>query len=287
MKENLPKSAMERFSLKDRVALITGGAGKLGIRHAEAIIEAGGTAILLDTNKEKLSLACDKLSSDFLEIPIERIVCDITQQEEVENARDQILSKSGRIDILINNAANNPHVGDDAGDQKEENLSRLEKFPLILWEKDLAVGLTGAFLCSKIFGPVMAKQNKGVILNVSSDLSVIAPDQRLYHNHDLLESQQPVKPVTYSVVKAGIVGLTRYLSTYWSNNGVRVNAVSFGGVYSSDLDPEFITRLENLIPIGRMASMDEYKSAIVFMTSDASSYLTGQNVILDGGRSVW
>lgn len=278
---------MDRFSLQGRVAVITGGAGKLGVRHAEAIMEAGGSAILLDIDKEKLRLACDQLLEDFRGTPPEGVACNITDPTQVEEACDQILKKRGHVDILINNAANNPHVGDDTNDKKKQNLSRLEEFPLTLWQQDLAVGLTGAFLCSKIFGPVMAKQNKGVILNVSSDLSVIAPDQRLYHNPDLPESQQPVKPVTYSVVKAGIVGLTRYLSTYWNGKGVRVNAVSFGGVYSSDLDPEFVTRLESLIPMGRMASMNEYKSAIVFMTSDASSYLTGQNVVLDGGRSIW
>jgi NAD(P)-dependent dehydrogenase (short-subunit alcohol dehydrogenase family) len=223
----------------------------------------------------------------FQETPAVGVVCNITDPAQVESARDQILEKSGRIDILINNAANNPHVGDDAGDQKQWNLSRLEEFPLALWQQDLAVGLTGAFLCSKTFGSVMAKQNKGVILNIASDLSIIAPDQRLYHNPDLPENQQSVKPVTYSVVKAGIIGLTRYLSTYWTGKGVRANALSFGGVYSSDLDPEFVTRLESLIPLGRMASMSEYKSAIVFMASDASSYLTGQNVVLDGGRSTW
>ena len=286
-KESLPKSAMERFSLNNRVAVITGGAGKLGVHHAEAIMEAGGSVVLLDINVEKLRLACEKLSMNFQGIPIKGVTCDITDPKQVENARDQVLEKFGRIDILINNAANNPHVGDDAGDQKKQNFSRLEEFPLALWQKDLDVGLTGAFLCSKIFGPIIAKQNKGVILNISSDLSIIAPDQRLYRDSNLSENQQSVKPITYSVVKAGIIGLTRYLSTYWTGKGIRVNALSFGGVYSSDLDPEFVTRLENLIPMGRMASMDEYKSAIIFMASDASSYLTGQNVILDGGRSTW
>ena len=285
--EKLPNSAMDRFSLRDRITVITGGAGKLGIRHAEAIIEAGGTTILLDIDKEKLSWACNQLSKKFGGTPSEGIACDISVQKEVESARDQILEKSDRIDILINNAARNPHVEDDVNKKKKRNFSRLEEFPPDLWQQDLAVGLTGAFLCSKIFGPIMVKQNKGVILNIASDLSIIAPDQRLYHDPDLPENQQPVKPVTYSVVKAGIIGLTRYLSTYWIGKGIRVNALSFGGVYSSDMDPKFVTHLESLIPLGRMASIDEYKSAIVFMTSDGSSYLTGQNVVLDGGRSTW
>ena len=141
-------------------------------------------------------------------------------------------------------------------------------------------------LCSKVFGLEMSRNEKGVILNISSDLGIIAPDQRLYKKSGLPYDKQPVKPVTYSVIKHGIIGLTKYLATYWVDEGVRVNSISLGGV-SNDQDPKFVERLTNLIPLGRMAHEDEYKAAIIFLVSDASSYMTGSNLVIDGGRSCW
>ena len=132
----------------------------------------------------------------------------------------------------------------------------------------------------------MARRRKGVIVNIASDLAVIAPDQRIYRDETLPDEQQPVKPVAYSVVKSGLIGLTRYLATYWADCGVRVNAISPGGVYNNQ-PPEFVARLAQLIPLGRMARADEYRKAIVFLCSDASSYMTGQNLVMDGGRSCW
>jgi NAD(P)-dependent dehydrogenase (short-subunit alcohol dehydrogenase family) len=131
----------------------------------------------------------------------------------------------------------------------------------------------------------MASKHGGVILNIASDLSVIAPDQRLYEQEGVDALMQPVKPVTYSVIKTGLIGLTRYLASYWANKNIRVNALSPGGVFNNH-DIEFVKKLSKLIPLGRMAHRDEYKGAIQFLCSDASSYMTGQNLILDGGRSI-
>lgn len=163
--------------------------------------------------------------------------------------------------------------------------SRLENFSLENWNFQLNVGLTGAFLCSQAFGTAMATRGGGIILNIASDLAVIAPDQRLYRKPDVPEDSQPVKPVTYSVIKTALIGLTRYLASYWAQQGVRVNAISPGGVYN-DQPAEFVARLANLIPLGRMARRDEYRAAIQFLCSPASSYMTGQNLVIDGGRSI-
>ena len=186
------------------------------------------------------------------------------------------------MDVLINNAANDPKVGPGQGVQ----WSRLENYPLEQWNADVAVGLTGAFLCSRAFGGEMARRGGGVILNIASDLAVIAPDQRIYRKDGLADDEQPVKPVTYSVVKTGLIGLTRYLATYWAEAGVRANAISPGGVYAGQGD-EFVQKLTRLIPAGRMARADEYKAAVLFLCSDASSYMTGQNLVVDGGRTCW
>ena len=168
-----------------------------------------------------------------------------------------------------------------------ESSSRLESFNMFDWDNQIKVGLTGALNCIKVFGTEMAtSKRKGVILNIASDLSVIAPDQRIYKKDGIPDELQQVKPVTYSVIKSGLIGLTRYVSTYWSKQGVRCNALSPGGIYNNQSE-EFVSRISNLIPLNRMANKDEYQGAIQFLCSDASSYMNGQNIVIDGGRSVW
>jgi NAD(P)-dependent dehydrogenase (short-subunit alcohol dehydrogenase family) len=207
---------------------------------------------------------------------------DITQPDDLKDCLNEVLARFGRLDILINNAANNPRMEN----RVDVNFSRFENFPLERWGADICVGLTGAFLCSQVFGSEMARRSRGVIVNVASDLALIAPDQRLYRQPELPDHLQPVKPVTYSIVKSALVGLTRYLATYWADRGVRVNALSPGGVYNAQPD-EFVAKLAQLIPMGRMANLDEYRGAIVFLCSDASSYMTGNNLVVDGGRTCW
>jgi NAD(P)-dependent dehydrogenase (short-subunit alcohol dehydrogenase family) len=269
------------FDLTGRVAIVTGGAGLLGYEHGSILAAAGAHVILLDLGLANPKLRAAQLTAahgpDCLGLAV-----DITSEASLLEARDAIIAKFGRIDILINNAANNPKVEDQKPGQP---WSRIENFPLETWNADIAVGLTGAFLCSRIFGQEMVKRNSGVILNVASDLGVIAPDQRLYRKEGVPEDQQPVKPVTYSVVKTALIGLTRYLSTYWTANHIRVNAISPGGVFAGQPD-EFTAKLHQLIPMGRMARKDEYQGAILFLCSDASSYMTGHNLVIDGGRSV-
>ncbi len=261
------------FDLTGRVAVITGGAGMLGIRNAEIIAAHGGIPVSLDLVDAPAAAAS--------------YVCDITRSESVGAVLGKIVSRFGRVDILVNNAANNPKV-ENATDV---NFSRFEHFSLDQWQADIAVGLTGAMLCSQVFGTCMAEafrehKRRGVILNIASDLAVIAPDQRIYRQDGTAEHLQPVKPVSYSVVKSGLVALGKYLATYWAESGIRVNSLSPGGIYNGQ--PEsFVRKLTNLIPMGRMAQWNEYQGAVVFLVSDASSYMTGQNLVIDGGRTAW
>lgn len=270
----------DNFSLKDRVAVITGGAGLLGTQHAEAIAEAGGVPVLWDIDEAAAEREAQHIQETY-GANAQAMTVDITDPASVADGLTDVLKTFGRVHILINNAANDPKVGPEAGTA----WSRFENFSRELWDQDMAVGLTGAFLCSQAVGTHMAGENGGVILNIASDLSVIAPDQRLYRQDGLADDQQPVKPVSYSVVKHGLVGLTRYLAAYWADRNVRVNAISPGGVYTDQPD-DFVEKLTDLIPVGRMAEKDEYKGAIVFLCSNASSYMTGQNVVMNGGRTM-
>ena len=274
-------SVKDAFDLTGRVAVITGGAGLLGQKHGEAIAEMGGIPVLLDLNGAEAEKRAAELSAAYGG-PAMGLAVDITSPGQIEETRDKLIAEFGAIHILINNAANNPKMES----RKDKDFSRLENFPLETWNQDLAVGLGGAFLCAQVFGAVMAEAGQGVILNVASDLGLIAPDQRLYRRDGLADNMQPVKPVTYSVVKSGLIGLTRYLATYWADRGVRANAIAPGGIYT-DQEEDFVQRLSNLIPMGRMADKDEYKAAVAFMVSDASSYMTGSVLAMDGGRTCW
>ena len=274
------KSVKHSFDLTDRVAIITGGAGLLGEKHAEAIAEFGGIPILLDIDEKVGIEKAQRISKDY-KVDCAFKLCDITDEPQILSVRDSLLRKFGQIDILINNAAIDPKVKKQSG----KNLYRLENFSVDQWNIELEVGLTGAMLCSKIFGYEMSKSGKGVILNISSDLGLIAPDQRLYEKEGIPGDEQPVKPVTYSVIKHGLIGLTKYLATYWPGK-VRCNALCPGGIYNNQPD-DFVNSLSSLIPMGRMANPDEYKAAIVFIVSEASSYMNGTVVSIDGGRSIW
>ena len=263
------------------MAVITGGTGLLGRQHAEAVARAGGIPVLADIRINEVDTNSLEWKQRFGEQAC-AIQTDITDLASVKKLLAEVLDRFDRVDILINNAANNPKMENKA----EVEFSRLEYFPLEQWDADLNVGLKGAFLCSQVIGSEMARRKQGVIVNVASDLAVIAPDQRLYRKPGLPEDKQPVKPVTYSVVKTGLIGLTRYLATYWADSGIRVNAISPGGVYNDQPD-DFVERLARLIPLGRMANANEYQAAILFLCSDASSYMTGANLVIDGGRSCW
>ena len=272
------------FDLTGKTALITGGAGLLGSQHADALLENGAKVILTDISIERLELARENLSLKYQKDDIHINLMDVSKLDSVQKTNNKIKEEGLKVNILINNAAIDPKVN------KENEIiesSRLENFSLENWNHQISVGLTGAFLCSQVFGNEMAKRKEGgCIINISSDLSIIAPYQKLYESKSKLDSEQHVKPVTYSVIKTGLIGLTKYIATYWNKSGIRCNALSPGGIYTNQPE-EFVKRLSELIPLGRMANKEEYKSAIQFLCSDASSYMNGHNLVIDGGRSIW
>jgi NAD(P)-dependent dehydrogenase (short-subunit alcohol dehydrogenase family) len=271
------------FNLDGKIIVITGACGLLGQKHAEAIAAFGGTPVLLDLSQQDIDKLSIKIQNEY-NVNTSGLAVDITNEDEVARSSSWAIEKYGKIDGLVNNAANNPKVEKN----RTKQFSRLENFPLDLWNMDIAVGLTGSFLCAKYYGNLISQNpNGGTIINISSDLGLIAPDQRLYKKSGDSETQhQPVKPITYSVIKSGLIGLTRYLSTYWNSNNVRSNAICPGGVENGQSEV-FLKEVITRVPMGRLAQANEYQSTLIWMLSDESSYLNGSIVAVDGGRTAW
>ena len=265
-----------RFDISGKAVVITGGAGLLGEMHAEAVAEKGGIPVLFDINYPKAKKIKKKIEKNF-GVQCVAFRGDVTKEKKIKSLVKLLDGKKLKIGVLINNAAVNPKM------VKGTINGAFEKYSIKNWNYELDVGLKGAFLCSQIIGEQMLRNKKGIIINISSDLGVIAPDQRIYQSN---KKNLFYKPVTYSVIKHGIIGLTKYLSTYWAHKNIRVNCLCPGGVYEKQ-DQLFVKKVSNTIPMGRMAYRDEYKGAIQFLSSDASSYMNGSIMIIDGGRSVW
>ena len=277
----MKEMVLDRFSLQGKVIVITGAAGYLGEMHTRAVIEAGGIPILIDHEEGKLADLVAHLRSEYGTDRIHGFAVSVTDAVALEAVLRDTDARYNRLDGLINNACYNPTMKDVT-----IGSGRLESLDVVQWERELDVGLYGALCCSQIFGAYLASHGGGVLLNIASDLGVIAPNQTLYEVDGLSENQQPKKPVTYSVIKWGLIGLTKYLSTYWADKGVRANAVALGGVFNHQ-KPFFLEKVEKLIPMGRMANRDEYMGSIVYLLSEASSYMTGAVVPIDGGRTAW
>lgn len=273
---------IDNFMIKDKVCVITGGAGLLGRKHAEAVLEGKGIPILLDISIERLEKSKEILRGEYPNSELEIFVADIIDKNDLQKIRDILLEKYGHIDVLINNAANNPKV---EGGSNNLAATIFTEFSTDIWNADIAVGLTGALLCSQVFGKVMEQQEKGVILNIGSDYAIIAPDQRIYRKNGVPEEEQIIKPISYSVVKHGLIGMTKYLAAYWAKKGIRVNTLCPASLYNGQ-NEEFVNKISELIPMGRMSEPEEYVCTILYMISEASSYMTGATVILDGGRTI-
>lgn len=264
------------FDLENKVVVITGGAGLLGFQHGEAINHCGGIAVIADLDLDAAKSVATEIGGKSVGYKL-----DVTNQDSINKLLEDLIQKYGKVDSLINNAAINPVVSD-----KGLEKSRFEDVTFDGLQKELDVNLIGSVLCSKTFGTHFAQMGGGTIVNISSELGILGPDQRLYKQKGLKDSEQPVKPVGYSIAKAGLIGLTKYLATYWPEQGVRANAICPGGVEVNQSE-EFLSEITKRIPMARMAQPFEYQALVAFLCSEASSYLTGSVISADGGRSVW
>lgn len=255
--------------MSDRVALITGGTGLLGRLFASTLAGYGADIVLIDLDQK----VCDSCSTEITKETGRRAIgirADVADTEDVKRAVHSTNETFGRIDILVNNAAAQP----------EGMFSSVEDFPIDVWNRVMAVNLTGQFLMSRTVAPAMVRRKKGSIVNISSVYGVVAPDQRVY------EGSGFNSPPVYSASKAGVLGLTRYLAAYWGATGIRVNSITPGGVFQDHQDP-FFSKYTSRVPMGRMAAERDLAGAMLYLASDAASYVTGHNLIVDGGLTIW
>jgi NAD(P)-dependent dehydrogenase (short-subunit alcohol dehydrogenase family) len=270
----------DTFDVSGRTVIVTGGAGLLGREYGRALVDAGAHVVLADIVEKAVGRAAAALEGRkgrALGVGV-----DVSDEGSVANLVRVTLERFGRIDGLVNNAALDPKM--DRGRTSRLDLT-FERYPLELWNRSLAINLTGMFLCAREVAPAMLTQRSGVIVNVSSTYGLVAPDQRLYESDDPGRPRE-YKPVDYSVTKSGVLGFTRYLAAYWAGTGIRVNTLTPGGVLNEQ-PVEFVRRYASRTPIGRMADRHEYSGALLFLLSDASAYMTGSNLVVDGGWTAW
>ena len=270
----------DAFSLTGRVAVVTGALGLLGREHAAALAGAGASLALADLDAEATAAMADELGARH-GVPTVGAGVDVVSAPSLAAFRDRVAVAFGRLDVLVNNAAANDRFeSPDLGPE----LSRFENYPLSEWHRVLEVNVTGVFLASQILGALMLRQRSGSIVNVASTYGVVAPDQSIYRAAD--GSQAFWKSPTYPTSKGAVLAFTRYLAAYWGEAGIRVNALSPGGVFNGQ-EGFFVENYSRRTPLGRMAAPSDYRGALVFLASDASSYMTGANLVVDGGFTAW
>jgi NAD(P)-dependent dehydrogenase (short-subunit alcohol dehydrogenase family) len=274
------KKVLQTFDLTGQVAVVTGGAGLLGFEFCRTLAEAGAQVIVADLNGQTATRVAETLKSASLDAY--PVGADVTRKDSVDEMVDTTLRQFGRLDILVNSAALDPKFDPQ---HKGGHSQSFEGFPLEAWNQALSVNLTGAFLCCQAAARPMLEQEHGVFINICSTYGLVGPDQRLYEREGE-EGPRQYKPVYYSVTKAGILGLTRYLATYYAGKNIRANALTPGGVYNNH-DDVFLKAYSARTVMGRMAHVDEMNGALLFLASEASSYMTGANLVVDGGWTAW
>ncbi len=278
------------FDLTGRTAVVTGGAGLLGKEFCRTLVQAGASVVVADISAAAAEQTAQEIAADAAGSPARAlaIACDVASPQSVQAMVTQTRRVFGSLDILVNSAAMDPKVDSQANlqdglSQHGERTNAFEDYPLQAWNQALEVNLTGAFLCCQAAGRVMLEQGRGVIINLSSIYGLTAPDQRLYQR----EGRPPqYKPVYYTVTKAGIIGLTSYLAAYYAGKNIRVNALTPGGVFNGH-DAAFVQAYSARAILGRMADKRDMNGALLFLASDASAYMTGANLIVDGGWTTW
>jgi len=273
--------ALDKFSLEGKVVVITGGAGFLGMQYAKSLGEAGAKIAVWDNNDVPYALAICGL--DLMAAGIQGyffIRVDVANEQEVKEAVDYTLTRFGRIDVLINNAAMNPAVGNE---ESKKQFVPYDEYPIDLFRKEIDVNLVGPMICMKAVISIMKKQGGGVIVNVASEVSSIAHDHRVYNDPENRKYKSPA----YTASKTALVGLTRQMAAYLGQYNIRVNAFSPGGVETDKMPADFVKRFGDANMLGRMAKENEYVAAMMFLCSDASSFMTGANLTVDGGKSAW
>ncbi len=271
---------LDKFRLDGQVAVVTGGAGLLGKEFCRTLAEAGARVVMADFNETAAIDAANQLKRDDLSVL--PLGVDVTRPESVNNMVGLTLEKFGRLDILVCSAALDPKF--DSSHLGEQGANAFETYPLTAWKEALDVNLTGMFLCAQAAVQPMLAQEHGVIINICSTYGLVGPDQRIYRRPG--ESRQAFKPVFYSVTKAGVLGLTRYLATYYAGRNIRANCLTPGGVFNQH-DDVFVQNYSARTVLGRMAKKDEMSGALLYLASDASSYMTGSNLVVDGGWTAW
>jgi NAD(P)-dependent dehydrogenase (short-subunit alcohol dehydrogenase family) len=271
-------SAVSAFDLTDKVAVVSGALGLLGREHCAALAAAGARVVATDLSADGLEPLAERLrqsgAPDALAVP-----ADVTKAGDVDALRDTVLARFGQIDVLVNNAAIDDKFGSNAAEE-----SRFENYAVERFRRQLDVNVTGVFLCCQRLGSVMAERGSGSIINVASTYALVAPNQDLYRRAD--GTQAFWKGAAYPASKGAVLQLTRFLAAYWGELGVRVNALCPGGVEAGQ-DAHFRARYAERTPLGRMAAPGDYRGALLFLASDASAYMTGASMVVDGGFTIW
>lgn len=269
---------IDTFRLNDKVGVVTGGAGLLGVEFCRALASSGAHVILADVHQKNADTAAESLRKESLNVS--SFPLDVTDPASVDELVQFARTKYGHLDILVNSSALDPKFDPD---HQKEQINDFEHFPLEAWNQALNVNLTGMFLVTQAVARLMAEVGIGSIINICSTYGLVGPDQRIYQQKG---EQKRYKPVFYSTTKAGVLGFTRYLAAYYADTQIRVNALTPGGVFN-DHDEEFVKAYSARTILGRMANVDEMNGALLFLASDASSYMTGANLVVDGGWTAW